>query len=38
LPPWVRDFVDHALAKRFEDRFQTGAEFAAALRAYRQTG
>jgi serine/threonine-protein kinase len=38
LPAWVKDFIDHALAKKFEDRFQTGAEFAAALRSYRQTG
>ena len=38
LPHWVKDFVDKALAKNYEERFQTGAEFAAALRAYRQTG
>ena len=38
LPHWVKDFVDKALAKNYEERFQTGTEFAAALRAYRQTG
>ncbi|MBL8524919.1 MAG: CHASE2 domain-containing protein [Betaproteobacteria bacterium] len=35
LPPWVKEFIDQALAKRFEDRFQSGAEFATAIRAYR---
>jgi serine/threonine-protein kinase len=38
LPAWVKDFVDQALAKNYADRFQTGAEFAAAIRSYRQTG
>ena len=38
LPPWVKDFVDQALAKNFENRFQNGAEFAAAIKTYRQTG
>ncbi len=35
LPPWVKDFVDQALAKNFNDRFQNGMEFATAIRAYR---
>jgi serine/threonine-protein kinase len=38
LPPWMKDLIDHALAKNHDDRFQTGAEFAAAIRTYRQTG
>ena len=38
LPAWVKDFIDQALAKNFDDRFQTGTEFAAAIRTYRQTG
>ncbi len=38
LPPWVKDFIDQALAKNYADRFQTGVEFAAAIRSYRQTG
>ena len=38
LPAWVKSFVDQALAKNFDDRFQTGAEFAVAIRTYRQTG
>jgi serine/threonine-protein kinase len=37
LPAWVKDLIDHALAKKAEDRFQTGAEFAAAVRTYLQT-
>ena len=36
LPPWVKDFVDQALAKDYEERFQTGAEFAAAIRQARR--
>ena len=38
LPEYMKDLVDQALAKKFEERFQTGAEFAAAIRTYRQTG
>ena len=38
LPPWMKEFIDRALAKNFEDRYQTGAEFAAAIRGYRQAG
>jgi hypothetical protein len=34
----MKDLIDHALAKNHDDRFQTGAEFAAAIRTYRQTG
>ena len=32
LPPTVKLVIDKALAKKVEDRFQTGTEFAAALR------
>ena len=35
LPPWVREFIDQALAKNVEQRFQTGHEFAIAIKAYR---
>ena len=35
LPPWVKEFVDQALAKNFEERFQDGNEFATAIRTYR---
>ncbi len=38
LPDWMTDLIDMALAKKFEERFQTGAEFAAAIRTYRQIG
>ena len=38
LPAWVKSFIDQALAKNFDDRFQTGTEFAVAIRTYRQTG
>jgi serine/threonine-protein kinase len=38
LPEYMKDLIDQALAKNFDDRFQTGAEFAAAIRTYRQTG
>ena len=38
LPAWVKDFIDQALAKNFENRFQNGTEFANAIKAYRQTG
>lgn len=38
LPDYMNDLLDMALAKKFDDRFQTGAEFAAAIRTYRQIG
>ncbi len=38
LPDWMTDLIDMALAKKFEERFQTGAEFASAIRTYRQIG
>jgi serine/threonine-protein kinase len=38
LPDWVTDLIDMALAKKVDDRFQSGAEFAAAIRTYRQVG
>jgi serine/threonine-protein kinase len=38
LPEYMKDLIDQALAKNFDDRFQTGAEFAAAIRTYRQIG
>ena len=38
LPHWVKSLTDKALAKDFEARFQTGAEFAAAIRKFRQLG
>jgi len=38
LPPWVEAVIDRALAKDFEKRFQTGAEFAEAIRQGRRSG
>jgi serine/threonine protein kinase len=38
LPAWVDAIVDKALAKDFEQRYQTGAEFAAAIREARKAG
>jgi len=38
LPDWMTALIDMALAKKFEERFQTGAEFATAIRTYRQIG
>ena len=38
LPPWMKELIDRALAKDFAERYQTGAEFAAAIRKYRQAG
>jgi serine/threonine-protein kinase len=38
LPPWIDAIIDRALAKDFEKRFQTGAEFAEAIRTARKTG
>ncbi len=35
LPEWVPDFIDQALAKNFDDRFQNGKEFASAIKVYR---
>ena len=37
LPPWMKDLIDRILAKNPDERFQTGAEFAAAIRTYQQT-
>jgi CHASE2 domain-containing sensor protein/predicted Ser/Thr protein kinase len=36
LPPWVVPIVDKALAKDYEKRYQTGAEFAEAIRQARK--
>ena len=36
LPPWVDAVIDKALAKDYEKRYQTGAEFAEAIRAARK--
>jgi len=36
LPDWVVPIIDKALAKDFEKRYQTGAEFAEAIRAARR--
>jgi len=38
LPPWVDAVIDRAMAKDFEKRFQTGIEFAEAIRTARKTG
>ena len=38
LPPWMKELIDRSLAKEVTARFQTGAEFAAAIRACRQRG
>src|SRR5260221_1523716 len=38
LPEWVDAIIDMALAKDFEKRYQTGAEFAAAIREARRAG
>ena len=39
LPAWVLPIIDKALAKDFEhERYQTGAEFAQAIRAARKAG
>jgi serine/threonine-protein kinase len=38
LPPWVDAVIDRALAKDFEQRFQTGAELAEAIRQGRRSG
>ena len=38
LPEWVTDFIEQALSKDLEQRFQNGNEFANALKAYRQIG
>jgi eukaryotic-like serine/threonine-protein kinase len=38
LPQWVVDFIDQALAKDMEQRFQNGQEFANAIKTYRQLG
>jgi serine/threonine-protein kinase len=36
LPKWIVPIVDKALEKNYEKRFQTGAEFAEAIRAARK--
>ncbi len=38
LPSWVKEFIEQALAKDFEQRFQNGKEFATAIRTYRAMG
>jgi serine/threonine-protein kinase len=38
LPAWVQDFIDQALAKDVEQRFQDGNEFANVLKTYRKLG
>ena len=38
LPAWMSEFIEQALAKDVEQRFQNGDEFANAIRAYRQIG
>jgi serine/threonine-protein kinase len=38
LPSWVKDFIDQALAKDIEQRFQNGNEFANAIKTYRLIG
>ncbi len=38
LPAWVDALIDKALAKDLEQRFQTGAEFAEAVRQARKAG
>jgi serine/threonine-protein kinase len=38
LPPWVDAVIDKALVKDFEQRFQTGAELAEAIRQGRRSG
>ena len=38
LPPWMKELIDRSLAKEVTARFQTGAEFATAIRACRQRG
>ena len=37
LPEWIDAIIDKALAKDFEKRYQTGAEFAAAIRQARKS-
>jgi serine/threonine-protein kinase len=38
LPEWAEAVIDRALAKDLEQRFQTGAELAEAIRTARRTG
>ncbi len=38
LPPWIDAIIDKALAKDFNQRYQTGAEFAEAIRQARKGG
>ena len=38
LPVWIDALIERALAKNFEERFQTGAELAEAIRQARKAG
>jgi eukaryotic-like serine/threonine-protein kinase len=38
LPEWIDPIIEKALAKDFEKRYQTGAEFAEAIRVARKAG
>ncbi|MGZ5081126.1 MAG: protein kinase domain-containing protein [Usitatibacter sp.] len=38
LPEWIDAIIDNALAKDLEKRYQTGAEFAEAIRQARKSG
>jgi serine/threonine-protein kinase len=38
LPPWIDEIIDRALAKDVTKRYQTGAEFAEAIRQARKGG
>ncbi len=38
LPEWMKDLVDHALAKNADERFQNGLEMSAAIKTYQQIG
>ncbi len=38
LPAWINEFIDRALSKDVEQRFQTGDEFSSALKTFRQLG
>jgi eukaryotic-like serine/threonine-protein kinase len=38
LPEWMKDLVDHSLAKNADERFQNGLEMSAAIKTYMQIG
>ncbi|MBL8518530.1 MAG: CHASE2 domain-containing protein [Betaproteobacteria bacterium] len=38
LPEWMKDLMDHGLAKNADERFQNGLEMAAAIKTYQQIG